>query len=82
MLFRSGGCPFAPGATGNVATEDVVMMLEQMGFTTGIDLAVLMSASGLARSLTGSAPGGRARAWLEKRYPAQAANPPAAELLA
>lgn len=33
-----GGCPFAPGATGNVATEDVVFMLEQMGIRTGISL--------------------------------------------
>lgn len=33
-----GGCPFAPGATGNVATEDVVWMLERAGFETGIDL--------------------------------------------
>jgi hydroxymethylglutaryl-CoA lyase len=61
-----GGCPFAPGASGNVATEDVVMMLEQMGFDTGIDLAALMRASELARELTGTAPGGRARAWLER----------------
>ncbi|WP_078379977.1 hydroxymethylglutaryl-CoA lyase [Sutcliffiella halmapala] len=33
-----GGCPFAPGASGNVATEDVVFMLEQMGIETGINL--------------------------------------------
>ncbi len=62
-----GGCPFAPGASGNVATEDVVMMLEQMGFDTGIDLDGLMRASELAQELTGTAPGGRASAWL-KRY--------------
>jgi len=62
-----GGCPFAPGASGNVATEDVVMMLEQMGYDTGIDLAGLMRASELARELTGTAPGGRSSAWL-KRY--------------
>ena len=61
-----GGCPFAPGASGNVATEDVVMMLEQMGYDTGIDLAGLMAAAGLARQLTGTAPGGRATAWLER----------------
>jgi hydroxymethylglutaryl-CoA lyase len=59
-----GGCPFAPGASGNVATEDVVMMLEQMGFVTGIELDKLMQASALARKLTGTAPGGRASAWL------------------
>jgi hydroxymethylglutaryl-CoA lyase len=33
-----GGCPFAPGATGNVATEDLVYMLERAGFATGYDL--------------------------------------------
>lgn len=61
-----GGCPFAPGASGNVATEDVVMMLEQMGYDTGIDLPELMNASQLAASLTNNVPGGRARAWLER----------------
>jgi len=60
-----GGCPFAPGASGNVATEDVVMMLEQMGFATGIDLDALLRASDLAEELTGTAPGGRAKAWLK-----------------
>jgi len=62
-----GGCPFAPGATGNVATEDVVMMLEQMGYDTGIDLERLLHASELASKLTGTAPGGRASAWLRSR---------------
>jgi hydroxymethylglutaryl-CoA lyase len=61
-----GGCPFAPGASGNVATEDVVMMVEQMGFDTGIDLGALMKASDLAAELTGKAPGGRASAWIRK----------------
>ena len=37
-----GGCPFAPAATGNVATEDVVYMLERAGFETGIDLAKMI----------------------------------------
>lgn len=62
-----GGCPFAPGASGNVATEDVVMMLEQMDFDTGIDLARLMQAAELAKELTGTAPGGRASAWLKRQ---------------
>jgi hydroxymethylglutaryl-CoA lyase len=62
-----GGCPFAPGASGNVATEDVVMLLEQMGFDTGIDLARLMQAAELAQELTGTAPGGRASAWLKRQ---------------
>ena len=60
-----GGCPFAPGASGNVASEDVVMMLEQMGCDTGIDLEALLAASDLAEELTGTAPGGRAKAWLQ-----------------
>ena len=39
-----GGCPFAPGASGNVITEDLVFMFESMGVTTGIDIAMLMEA--------------------------------------
>jgi hydroxymethylglutaryl-CoA lyase len=39
-----GGCPFAPGASGNVATEDVLFMLEEMGIDTGIDMEKLLSA--------------------------------------
>ena len=38
-----GGCPFAPGATGNIATEDLVYMLERAGFTTGYDLDALIA---------------------------------------
>lgn len=38
-----GGCPFAPGATGNIATEDLVYMLERAGFTTGYDLDALIT---------------------------------------
>jgi len=60
-----GGCPFAPGASGNVATDDIAMMLQQMGFDTGIDLDSLMDASDLAQTLTGTAPGGRSKAWLQ-----------------
>jgi isopropylmalate/homocitrate/citramalate synthase len=40
-----GGCPYAPGATGNVATEDVLYMLHGMGIETGIDLAAVRAAS-------------------------------------
>ena len=60
-----GGCPFAPGATGNIATEDVVMMLHSMSFDTGIDLNKLIEASDLAEALSGSAPGGRSKKWLK-----------------
>jgi len=69
-----GGCPFAPGATGNVATEDVVMMLQQMGFETGIDLPALLKASVLAKELTGTAPGGRALPWLQRYLQRQEAE--------
>lgn len=41
-----GGCPFAPGATGNIATEDLVYMLERAGFTTGYDLDALIETAG------------------------------------
>lgn len=40
-----GGCPYAPGATGNVATEDVLYMLHGMGIETGVDLALVRAAS-------------------------------------
>lgn len=58
-----GGCPFAPGATGNVATEDVVMMLHQMGYETGIDLEKLMQVSELAGDMLNQKIGGRAHVW-------------------
>jgi hydroxymethylglutaryl-CoA lyase len=60
-----GGCPFAPGATGNVATEDLVMMLHQMGYETGIDLPLLMEAGRLAGDMVGVESGGRAKTWRE-----------------
>ncbi len=63
-----GGCPFAPGASGNVATEDVAVMLRQMGMETGIDAARLLDASDLATRLTGTAPGGRVREWLRMKH--------------
>ena len=40
-----GGCPYAPGASGNLATEDLVYMLEGMGFETGVDIDRLITAS-------------------------------------
>lgn len=43
-LAGLGGCPYAPGASGNVVTEDLVFMLESMGFATGIDLPELIDA--------------------------------------
>ncbi len=64
-----GGCPFAPGASGNVATEDLVMMCEQMGYQTGISMPKLLDASDLAIQLTQTATGGNAKPWLRKQYP-------------
>ncbi len=58
-----GGCPFAPGATGNVASEDLVMMFEQMGVSTGIDLEQLMVVGQLAGDFTEQPTGGRAHKW-------------------
>jgi len=46
----SGDCPYAPGASGNACTEDLVHMLEALGYATGVDLARLLAC---ARSLAG-----------------------------
>ena len=51
-----GGCPYAPGATGNVATEDVVYMLEGMGIATGVDMAKLVAATNVVSRLIGRPP--------------------------
>jgi hydroxymethylglutaryl-CoA lyase len=51
-----GGCPYAPGATGNVATEDVVYMLEGMGIRTGVDMAKLLAATNEISKLLGRPP--------------------------
>jgi len=56
-----GGCPFAPGATGNVATEDVAWLFRRMGVETGVDWAKLLAAADLAAGITGGLPGGRMR---------------------
>ena len=48
-----GGCPYAPGASGNVATEEVVHMLHDMGVDTGIDLDRLIEAAALAEEIVG-----------------------------
>lgn len=56
-----GGCPYAPGATGNVATEDLVWMFEKMGVVTGIDLHRLIDVATDISALPGSRVGGRVR---------------------
>lgn len=51
-----GGCPYAPGATGNVGTEDVVYMLEGMGIATGVDMDRLLAATNTISALIGRPP--------------------------
>ena len=58
-LAGLGGCPFAPGASGNIVTEDLVFMLESMGIATGIDLEKLVEASRLAERIIGRPLNGR-----------------------
>jgi hydroxymethylglutaryl-CoA lyase len=63
-----GGCPYAKGATGNVATEDVVYLLHGLDIETGIDLDKLIDAGVAIRAALGQATGSRvARALLAKR---------------
>lgn len=63
-----GGCPYAKGATGNVATEDVVFMLNGLGIETGVDLDRLVDAGAFISGVLGREPASRvARAVLAKR---------------
>ena len=63
-----GGCPYAKGATGNVATEDVVFLLNGLGIETGIDLELLVNAGAYISEQLGRPPVSRvARALLAKR---------------
>ena len=63
-----GGCPYAKGATGNVATEDVVWLLHGLGIETGIDLEALIDAGAFIRDALGQGNGSRVgRALLAKR---------------
>ena len=55
----AGGCPYAKGATGNVATEDVVYMLDGLGIATGVDLAALMATGAWLSSQLGRETGSR-----------------------
>jgi hydroxymethylglutaryl-CoA lyase len=65
-----GGCPYAPGASGNIVTEDLVFLLESMGFATGIDLEKLLAARALlAEGLPGEPlHGAMAKAGLPKTF--------------
>ena len=69
-----GGCPYAKGATGNVATEDVVFLLDGLGIETGIDLAALVDAGAFISGVLGRPPVSRAgKALLSKRAAAATA---------
>ncbi len=68
-----GGCPYAPGAAGNLATEDLASMLADMGVPTGVDLDKLIEAGALAQELVGrKLPGRRLQAGLGRRKPGEA----------
>ena len=60
-----GGCPFAPGAAGNLATEDLVFMAYKMGFGTGVDFERLWELVNQNEPLIGRRIGGRIRSWWE-----------------
>ena len=70
-LAGLGGCPFAPGASGNIVTEDLVFMLESMGFSTGIDLdRLLRTRNALKQLLPGESLHGNVfAAGIPKIYP-------------
>jgi len=70
-----GGCPYAKGATGNVATEDVVFMLHGMGIGTGLDLEALVDAGAYISGVLGRPPVSRvSRALLARRVAAAASK--------
>jgi len=62
-----GGCPFAPGAAGNLATEDLANMLNQMGFETQVDLPKLLEIVDFCSDKLGAPLGGRMSGWLTKQ---------------
>lgn len=65
-----GGCPFAPGATGNIATEDLVYLLTDSGVDVDVDLNAAIAAAGVARSAVGhDLPGALLRAGDRQRHP-------------
>jgi len=66
-----GGCPYAPGATGNVATEDVVYLLEGMGIATGVDMPKLLAATNAISRLLGRPPVSRVASALNAKMRAK-----------
>jgi hydroxymethylglutaryl-CoA lyase len=68
-----GGCPFAPGAAGNLATEDLVLMAANSGFATGIDLDRLLEVVDFAEVQLQRRLGGRSSPWLRRQRDKQKA---------
>lgn len=62
-----GGCPFAPGAAGNLATEDLLFLAYKMGFGTGVDFAKLWDVVYQIEAFVGRPIGGRIRQWWESQ---------------
>lgn len=60
-----GGCPFAPGAKGNIATEDLIYMLHESGYDTGVDFNALLEAVVVAETITNSHLGGKIVPWVK-----------------
>ena len=60
-----GGCPFAPGAAGNLATEDAVFLAYKLGLGTGVDFPALMALLPEVEQMVGHSVGGRIRAWYD-----------------
>jgi len=69
-----GGCPFAPGAAGNLATEDLVLMAEHSGFSTGINLDRLLTVVDFAEAELQRPLGGRSSTWLRRQRERRAAG--------
>jgi len=69
-----GGCPFAPGASGNVATEDLVFMLREDGFDTGIDFPKLLEAVQIVRNEVDRGAGGRIVSWATRNLKKETAT--------
>jgi len=63
-----GGCPFAPGAKGNVATEDVALLCAKTGLQTGINMAALLDSITLLSEFIGAPQGGRSHYWLSNNW--------------
>lgn len=65
-----GGCPYAKGASGNVATEDVVYLLDSLGVTTGVDMTALLAASDFISAYLGRVPSSKVSLALNARQAA------------